>query len=486
MHLLISGCLLVLAFMIRWYYLPENLFFGAEQGRDAIIAENIAQLKDFVLVGPQTDINGVFHGVWFYYALAIPYYLGQGNPLVASGTLIFLSSLVPVLMYGLFADVTRSRQWGTLAGLLTVISYEYITYSRWLSNVTPAVVMIVIFFWCLWRYRTTQRQRWFVAGVSAAVLGAQFEIILCLVFGFVIFMLLLTRWIKLPQWRTWLVVALMTGLWFSPMVLFNFRNEFITVKAVINYISGAETDSTSHAFNLSESLRTYGSKTHRLVKNTLIPIYDFRLILLEVGLVVGSGWVFWKQAEKRTLLFLCWLWVFMTLPVLVFTQSLALTQLYIGAGLGLIGVLVIVGQALWSTRSGKIWLAVMLLIIASGLPRIENNLRTNSDVLFKTVQDDLNYRDQLALLNYVAADAQGQPYRLQAFTIPYFREEGWQYLHRYLYPESTNRDAQLLYIIIEEKVDPFWEKKWIEEDGATKLVEERKFGLLRVQKRELL
>lgn len=485
-NIFIGLILFLLAVAARWYYLPENLFFGAEQGRDALIAESIGKLEDFVLVGPQTDIDGLFHGVWYFYALAIPYFLGQGNPLVASGVLILLSSILPVIMYGLLKDITKSWIWGIVAGLLSVISYEYITYARWLSNVTPAVPLIAFFYWNLWKYRVTKKSIWFVLAVVTSVFAAQFEIILCLLFLFVFAILWSIKWMPLPNFKSWTVSIFITLAIFSPMILFNIRNEFITLKSAMTYLTGSSEKAASHAFDLQKSLSIYASKTNRLVKNTFIPIYDWRVTVLEVTLLAAAVWLVLKRPASRPAVILMVLWSFMTLPVIVFTQSLALTQLYIGAGLGLIGLMVLAMQAAWEYRFGKAVVLLWVGIILSGLPIIESNLRRNSDVLFTTIQDDLNYRDQQALLKYIYTDAQGKPYRFQAFTIPYFREEGWQYLHRYFYPDSTNRDAKLLYTVIEEKVEPYWEKKWIEDVGSTRLIEEQRFGLLRVQKRELL
>ena len=45
------------AFILRAYKIEDFLFFGYEQGRDALIVENIIYLKDFTLTGPSTSIG---------------------------------------------------------------------------------------------------------------------------------------------------------------------------------------------------------------------------------------------------------------------------------------------------------------------------------------------------------------------------------------------------------------------------------------------
>src|SRR5436190_11008047 len=93
------------AFLIRIIRIWDFLFFGFEQGRDLQIVQKIYELKDFVLVGPSTSIGGVFHGPWYYYILAIPASLGNGNPLATSIFLIFFGSFLPVIIYLLAKDL---------------------------------------------------------------------------------------------------------------------------------------------------------------------------------------------------------------------------------------------------------------------------------------------------------------------------------------------------------------------------------------------
>ena len=110
----------------------------------------------------------------------------------------------------------------------------------------------------------------------------------------------------------------------------------------------------------------------------------------------------------------------------------------------------------------------------------------NKDVFFRTSQDDLNYADQKAVLDFINKDSNNQSYRFISFTIPSLQPEGWDYLHKYFYPENKSEGAKLVYIVIEKHVYPVWENKWINDLGKTKLVFEKKFGLLRLQKREII
>ncbi len=474
--------LFILSVSIRWYYLPQHLFFGFEQGRDAMVSMNISRLQDFVLVGPKTDIDGIFHGAWYYYLMALPYGLSGGSPLVAAGFLVILTSIVPLVMFKLIESMTKSWWWGLAAGLMTALSYEYITYARWISNVTVPILLIPLVYACLWWFKQTKKQAWFIGALALAGFAAQFQIILCLEFGFVFLLLFVFKWLPRPTIKSWLIGAVIMAVWFAPMVIFNLRNEFISFKGAQAYMSvGSQSDSHT----LTEVVTNYGKKMVRLVQSTFLPVHDWRVQAL-VGLIsTAAVWLLSKK-EQRPLALLFIVWSVMSLPVIVFARSLDLTQLYLGSGLGLIGLVTLTLAKLWQHRWGKVLAIGWLMLYVSGLPTLEYNLQTNQYVLFRTIQDDLNLADQQALLQYVHDDAAGQPYRMEAFTVPYFQPQAWKYLRRFWYPTDTEAGAQYVYIVIEEKVDPHWERQWTSELNVATENVEKKFGRIRVVKRKLL
>jgi hypothetical protein len=467
--------------LIRWYRLPDTLFFGFEQGRDALIIDSISSLKDFVLVGPKTDIAGIFHGAWYYYLMVIPYVLGRGNPLVAMFFLVALSSFVPLIMYFLLSDITGQKRWGVVAGVLSATSFELISYSRWLSNVTPAVFFMALTLWFTWKAIDTRRQLFVTLAILSAAFASQFEIILCLWFGFLFIGLWLMRLLPRPNIKSLGWMSLGIACIFAPMLLFNIRNQFISLQSVLHY-SEAHGESS---FQLVSSLASYGKMLFRLFQKTLFNLPATAVFLGMMLVLLGSCYRLTSQRQKSaTILFGCWL--LMTLPVIFFPKSLSLTQLYVGTGLGLIGLATLAMRYFCQLKWTK-WLAgILILMSLLSVWQSLISLHRNQDVFFITIQDDLNYQDQKALLKYIHQDAAGQPYRLKSFSIPYYQEEGWQYLHQHFYPNHSDIGATHIYVTIEQAVDPFWIKKWTEDLGPTALEAEQSFGKLRVQKRKIL
>ncbi len=482
---LVPVALFLVALGIRWYQLPQHLFFGFEQGRDAMVSTAIARGQDFVLVGPKTDIGGVFHGAWYYYLMAFPYGLGHGDPLVASFFLVVLTSLVPVVMWYLGLDIFRSQRWALAGAGLSLVSYEAMYYSRWLSNVTPAFLGVPVIMWWLWKFRQTKRDRWFIAAAVLAGLVAQFEIILTAWFVWLLILMWIFRWLPRPSLKNFVLALMGAAFWFAPMVAFNLRNDWISIKSAQMYMSESSGSGHAPSTTLINGLVGYSRQLLRLTHRNLIGVDDWRWW---VTLVVGfSGLVMAiKQKVQREAMAFSLFWLLMTMPVILFSRSLDLPQLYIGSGLSLIWLWVIAIKAWWQPMWGKVVALVAVVLVMSSWFPLLSDLHGNRDVFFRTIQDDLNYADQMALLQYVHEDADGAPYRLQAFSIPYFQDQGWRYLHTYLYPDHTEHDAKIIYVVIEKPVEAFWIKKWTEDLGPTKLIDSRMFGLIKVEKRTIL
>src|SRR3990172_10512254 len=87
-------------FRLKPIYL-ETIPYTFDQGRDFLRAEEIVRDHNLTFIGPTTGIQGLFHGAWWYYFLAIPYIIFQGNPngFVMS---IFLSALAQFVLFSIF------------------------------------------------------------------------------------------------------------------------------------------------------------------------------------------------------------------------------------------------------------------------------------------------------------------------------------------------------------------------------------------------
>src|SRR3990167_9247767 len=70
-----------LTFLLRLIpILHNNIAFTSDQARDMLDIRSLVVGHQLKFIGPITDIIGVFLGPFWYYFNAIPFLLGNGNP----------------------------------------------------------------------------------------------------------------------------------------------------------------------------------------------------------------------------------------------------------------------------------------------------------------------------------------------------------------------------------------------------------------------
>ncbi|MDO8514866.1 MAG: hypothetical protein Q7S14_00025 [bacterium] len=149
MPLLLIIAVFVLGLLLRLYGGLDTILFNYDQARDAFLAIDILK-GDLKLIGPPTDLPGVFHGPLYYYFLAPLYYLGGLKPYLPVLGIIFLNLFAGIIFYILAKKIFKSQFWGIISFLLYAVSFEAVSYARWLSNPTLVIPAYVIYLAGLW------------------------------------------------------------------------------------------------------------------------------------------------------------------------------------------------------------------------------------------------------------------------------------------------------------------------------------------------
>ena len=111
--------LLIVAFILRVWDINELLGFYYDQGRDALVIARLLQ-GDVVLIGPTTGLTGIFLGPFYYYFMAPGYFIGGGNPVIAS----YWQSFFIILGYLLIFILLR-LYFSIRAGIIAVFSNDF-------------------------------------------------------------------------------------------------------------------------------------------------------------------------------------------------------------------------------------------------------------------------------------------------------------------------------------------------------------------------
>lgn len=472
--------LYLFAVFLRSIYLDKYLFFGFEQGRDFIAASEISKFKDAVLVGPKTDIPGVFHGAYYYYLLASIMQLTHGSPIAVSYILVLISSLSVIPLFYLGKEVFQKAYGGTILSMLFVLSYHYITYARWLSNVSPAVPLGATAYFFIYKYSIKRKVIDLYLFTFCAFFAAQFEIILSLWFLFFLIILFLLKVIVFPSIKNLLGLFAVVTFLYLPFLVFNIRNQWITLTSIRNYLN----EGSASGLNLVSSLRQY---FFLQVEQFQTHIVGFSFVFSCFFLLLIAAYLFFAYRKMNTkeqiFLKISLAWIFMTIPVLLFPKSLSLVQLYIETGFGIIGVLSLTFLYLSKGKYSKFIMVTFVALLALNLYKNSTYLLSNQKVFFVTIQDGHNLKEQRELLAFIHEDAKGQPYHFKAYTIPYYQEEGWQYLHEYYLNDKTGIEYKTIYLVIEKPVDPLWRERWVGEFGPNVLDSSYNFGYFTLEKR---
>lgn len=473
--------LLITSAAINFYKLPDYLFFSHEQGRDATAAKGIYTLTDPTLIGPKTEIPGVFTPPWYYYLLAIPYGAASGNPTIASVAQTILMSTTAPIIFMLFRQLSNSNHWAFVAGIFAAFSFEFISYARWLTNVSPAIPISALAFYFLISYWQTKSQKYLALYGILATVASTFQVVLIFQFVFVWSVLTILKIIKPPQVRTLVLIVVSTAVAGSPLLLFDLRNNHISSKAILDFLTG--NSQYPFRFTFLDSAALYFRETLTIFKRTLINFHNPILLIIFATLIALGLTQFAKTAKNRNLLIITITMTLMGLGIALF--NIGLTQLYLTVGIGLILAFTMAIMALWTNPKARIAAIILSVLWLTSLAKNLTLLDKNQGMFFVTAAVGLNYKDQKAILNFIRGDSGDQEYRLEAFTIPYLKPQGWEYLHQYFFGESDNKTASLVYIIIEKNVEQFWRQKWTEELGPTDLILSAKFNDITVEKRIL-
>jgi len=450
--ILFVGTLILLLFC---YFRLKPIFFQTvpytyDQGRDFLQAQEIMRDKHFTLLGPTTGIPGIYHGVWWYYFLAIPYFFSRGNPL---GFLLFLFlvALVQTILFSWFLK----REFGVIPALmfatLVAISPYFIGMSFFaISSVQNLPVLLFLF------YATHQ----FLKKKAPLFL---FLIFLALGFSFesevpfglflipsYISTIFLTRQFKLffnsPKKVAFAVCGLIIPM--VPRILFELRHSFLQTKAVLAYLS-KPVFYNPHSFQSIFSERTTVFLHYYLVlfPDSNLVLAWLTLLITLFGLIYGYKKL--NQHPRLYLNFLGSLFVSMFLLSLFYKDTFwanyfeGLSYYYI-IFIALASSMLILERK--KTLAALPWLLLCLLLLV-GVFNLVQNIRTSAP---KKIE---GMREQLTVVKKIYNQEKNNSFCVRIYTppvIPYTYRYIFDYYaasHHFQLPQDTFVKGRCWYII---------------------------------------
>jgi hypothetical protein len=454
--------LVILAFLLRFYLIPENLFFGPEQGRDFLVVKDILYNHHATLIGSKTDVGGVFHGPVFYYLILIPFLVSMGNPIFVSGFLIVIHSLSVFLIYILAKEMFNKRI-AIISSIIFTFSFGLIAYSRWLSNPPLSIPLSIIFIYFLHGLLKGKRKFLIPLAISFGILG-QAEFINFIFFGFILLISFLKyHGVFLKDKFIFISSIFFAGVFsFGTYLLFDIRHNFLISKSVFNLISGKS------GFHIG-----MGEIIPAVFSSYLSSLGDFTGIIntvFSIGFFLVGVVVLVKIYKSFSIaIFILSLWIVSPIICLVILRNNPLEHLFLGiypAFAILLSLLIF-----FLFKSTRIQAVILITYVVISLVMWKTSLPMNKNMNFQSTQPDLYYRDETLVVKKILSLTRNNKFEFQAYTIPYWSPDAWDYLFWYYgrnqgYSGSDPSTEKLFVIIQPDPNNKIYQDGWLRDTVA--------------------
>lgn len=466
--------ILIAAAFFRLFRLHQLLGFWYDQGRDALVIWDLLHNEKFFLIGPVTGIEGIFLGPFYYYLLAVFYWLGNSSPVFAAAGLAWLTIGAIFLIYVLAAKI-YNRKVGLVAAFLYGFSYSLVVFSRWLANPNPlpffTMLVLLSFYFFL------QGRRIFLV-LGAFFIGLCLQLEAASAFWFLPATLVILIWQrKKLNLKVLSLSFLALFITLLPQIVFDLRHQGILRSAFQRFLIA---EKSFAGFEIKRKLLLY----YDVFCGKLFPGNNFlmavSLALFSAGLVVFKKKIFTDGGK----LLIIWLFI----PLLGFflykgNHGYVWDYYFTGFIPVFIILMAMILVQLFERNLGfKILVMVFLFLF------FVNNINPLSNY-FKT-GIGITLRSQLWAIDWIYRDADDQEFNVDVYVPPQI-SYSYSYLFKWYGREKHGREPQTglvktLYTLYEPDGNhPEFLNKWLKrQETIGKILKSEEWGDITVQERE--
>lgn len=303
------------ALIIRTINLKDNILFAYDQARDTQRIYNMVYKGDLKIVGPETDIPGIFNGPLLYYFLAPIYYFSNFNPNVAAFFFVLINEGTLFLVYWAAKLLFKKESIALVSSLLWAVSYEQSFFARYISNASPMSTATTIFFIGLALFFLKKKQ-W---GLPLSVVGVSLAIHcnFYFIYLFLFYPLFFAIFKHKPKLKTLLFSIGAFGFLLSPWIITELKWKFVGSRSLFAYFLHQGSSATAiNPFTFIFSIFTrYYDRISQGIYYSFIPNK-------QLGFAIATLILLFFIVKKRTpsVVFL-FFWVLNTLPLFAFKSG---------------------------------------------------------------------------------------------------------------------------------------------------------------------
>ncbi len=426
----ILSLFVIVGLILRSVYIDKITFFY-DQARDAFESINMITRHHPKLLGPSTDIPGLFHGPLYWYILSPFYYFSRGNVIVARFVLIILSLFNIPLIYYFARQLFREKSIALLSAFFIAISFETVQYSRWLSNPSPAVLSLGLFFLGLWAFMT--KKSWglplFLLGWGLSIQFQFFLVYELVIIAIAVIVVVLQKKKKplvVPnKVNTTLFVLFLLSV--STFAIAEVKFRLQGIRALVNFLLEKKETTPDYVAILQKFADS-------LVSNIKFNFFNNQIIawIVLLGICAYVGWVLYRKTRYRYQILFLFLW-FISPVILYVIEGTNAYFLNIGNAYPLILLAsLILYEFLIKDKTvllKSIFLLILAAIIINNVYLVAANDK-HGETLF-AIQQDMLYPYQHEALDWIYMESKGQPFAIDTVTNPLFINTTWAFQFNY-------------------------------------------------------
>lgn len=455
--------IIVLAIFLRVFNVKNTLLFHFDQGYHGLAIREIWENKSLKLLGHKTDVEGIYHSSIFYYSMLPLYLLSSWDPAGVSTGLALLDGLAVIFIF-LTAKRLFNDRVGFIAALFYAVSYSAISYSRWLSNVTPIPFFSSVVLYFLARSKGSSVKDFscalFIGGLITQFNGAIGFFFLPLFLAYALYF----RKSLFNKKMNLLIYIFAYSIPQTPLVLFDLRHDFLVTTSIYRHFLEGSSLSVSGGGLLANLL---------LLLNEMLNIFSYKvsvigsILLFWVVYTISSFWRNKDEATKNVKLLFC--------GTLIMFLGLVFYQGINGFFMiGLIPFLVLI--AAWSIdvllrkkETILLGLIVIISIAAINLFHFRGFFKPGFNLVPIGTSNLITLQDRIEAIDFMYRVVDGDSFKAEKYIIPYYQEQPWDYLFKSYalkkYNYLPSEDGNKTFIIYEPDYDYDYRlQTWLEEE----------------------
>ncbi len=494
--------ILCVAFILRFINLKDNILFAYDQARDAQRVYNMVNKGDIKIVGPETDIQGIFNGPLLYYMLAPVYYFSNFNPNAAALLFVLINVGTILLVYWATKILFNKDSTALIASLLWAFSYEQGFFSRYISNASPMSTATTVFFIGLALFFLKKKQ-W---GIPLSAIGIALSIHCNFYFIYLFFFypLFFIMFKQKPTIKTTILTLVTLAALLSPWIITELRWKFVGIRSLFAYFIHQGTTSSS-IDPLTFIAAIFGRYYDRISQGIYFSFIPHKLLGFSVMAILLIYSMVKKCSSSKLFLLL---WTLNTLPLFAFKSGVHSVEVINGSVFVPLTILIAFGiSELAKIKIQKIpvfsAICVVGIVLYGFVSFVKNNFTTHS---IHTGEPSLLVNAKKAI-DYTYKKANKNDFGICSISEPLFINTVWSFLYstygkqKYGYlpywtgQKQTLNDSFIPYahkkyktkFIIQEPmfgIPTFVLRSvYYIEDTQNTLVEKKEFGFYEVQQR---